>query len=208
MNNNQTSGILKQRIETSHIHITQITAPIFTDILGQEESSGITLLLRYKLRYLFYLRCIDKRTLHTNRIGTLQEQHISPAYQLVGSRTVENGTRVHHSRYTESDTCREVRFNRTCYNIRRRTLGSDNHMDTYRTGQLGNTGNRQFNLLAGSHDQVTELIDHHDDIRHKLVPLFRIQTTIDKLLVIFLYIAHMCHFQQVIAGVHLHTDRV
>ena len=38
--------------------------------------------------------------------------------------------------------------------------------------------------------------------------LFRIQTAIDKLLVIFLYITHVCSLQQVVAGIHLNTDRI
>ena len=40
------------------------------------------------------------------------------------------------------------------------------------------------------------------------MPLFRIQTTVDELLVILLDIAHMGSFQQVIASIHLHTDGV
>jgi len=36
--------------------------------------------------------------------------------------------------------------------------------------------------------------------------LFRIQLTVDKLLIIFLNIAHVCSFQQVVTGIHFHTD--
>ena len=38
--------------------------------------------------------------------------------------------------------------------------------------------------------------------------LFRVQTAIDKFLVILLYIAYMRHLQQIITGIHLHTDRI
>ena len=81
-------------------------------------------------------------------------------------------------------------------------------MYTYGTRQLGDAGNGQFHILAGCHNQVTELVDNDYDVRHELMPLFRIQTTVDELLVILLDIAHMGSFQQVIASIHLHTDRV
>ena len=40
------------------------------------------------------------------------------------------------------------------------------------------------------------------------MPLFRIQTTVDKLLIIFSDITYMRHLQQVITGIHLHTNRI
>ena len=42
VNNNETGCILEQRIETSHIHIPQITSCMFIHIFGQIESSGVT----------------------------------------------------------------------------------------------------------------------------------------------------------------------
>ena len=81
-------------------------------------------------------------------------------------------------------------------------------MDTYSTCQLGNTGNRQFYLFAGSHDQITELIDNNHNIRHKFMAFFGIQPTIDKLFVIFLYVPDMRHLEQIITSVHLHADRI
>ena len=36
----------------------------------------------------------------------------------------------------------------------------------------------------------------------------RIQTTVDKLLIILLDITYMSHFQQVITGIHFHTDGI
>ena len=36
----------------------------------------------------------------------------------------------------------------------------------------------------------------------------RIQATVDKLLIIFLDITHMSHLQEVIACIHLHTNRI
>ena len=152
-------------------------------------------MLGNELRDFRHFRCIDKGTLHTHGIGTLQEQHITASDQLVSSRTVENSTRVYHGRYAESNTRREVRLDCTGNDICCRTLCSDNHVDTHRTRQLGNTGNRQFNLFTCRHYQVTELIDHHYYIRHEFMPLFRIQLAIDKLLIIFLDITHMCSFQ-------------
>ena len=71
--NNETGCILEQRIETSHIHIPQITSCIFIHIFGQIESSGVTLLAGDKLRNLRHFGRIDKGTLHTHRVCSLQE---------------------------------------------------------------------------------------------------------------------------------------
>ena len=208
MNNNQPGCIFKQRIETPHINIPYFTITIFTHIFGQEERSRITLLTGNEFCNLFYFRRIDKGTLYTYRISSLQEEHISLTNQTVSTRTVKNSTRVHHGRYTESDTRREVGFNRTRNDIGSRTLCSNNHVNTDSTCQLRNTGNRKFHFLTGSHNQISELVNNHYDIRHKLMPLFRIQTTVDKLLIIFSYITYMRHLQQVITGIHLYTNRV
>ena len=196
MDDNQAGSIFEQRVQTSHIHISQITsAAIFTHILRQIECSRIALLLGNKLSNLRYLRRIDKGTLHTYRICPLQEQHITTPDQLISSGTVENSTRVNHGRYTESDTSREVRLDCTGNDIRCRTLRSDDHVDTHRTRQLGDTGNRQLYLFTRRHNQVAELVNHHHNVRHKLMSLFRIQLTINKLLIILLNIAHVRGFQ-------------
>ena len=69
--NNETGCILEQRIETSHIHIPQITPCIFIHIFGQIESSGVTLLAGDKLRNLRHFGRINKGTLHTHRVSSL-----------------------------------------------------------------------------------------------------------------------------------------
>ena len=69
--NNETGCILEQRIETSHIHIPQITSCIFIHIFGQIESSGVTLLAGDKLRNLRHFGRINKGTLHTHRVSSL-----------------------------------------------------------------------------------------------------------------------------------------
>ena len=208
MDDHQACRILKQRIETSHINVAHFTAAVFAHILGQEERSRITLLTGNKFRDLLHFRRIDKGTLNTYRISTLQEEHISLTNQTVCPRTVKNRTGVHHSGYTERNTCREVRLDRTCNDIRCRTLRSDDHMNTDRTCQLRNTGNRKFHFLTGSHDQISELIDHHHDIRHKLMSFLRIEAAVDKLLIILLDITYMSHLQEVIACIHFHTNRI
>ena len=208
MNHHQSGCIFEQRIEASHINISDFTTTIFAHEFRQEERSRITLLTGDELRNFFHFRRINKGTLHTHRIGSLQEKHIPLTNQTVSPRTVENGTGVHHGRYTECDTCREVGFDRTRNNISSRTLCSDNHVDADSTRQLCNTGNRKFHFLTGSHNQISELVNHHYDIRHKLMSLFRIQTAVDKFLVIFSDITHMRHLQKVITGIHLHTNRV
>ena len=81
-------------------------------------------------------------------------------------------------------------------------------MDTDSTCQLGNTADRQFHFLAGSHDQVAELIDNDDDVRHEPVSLFRIQLAADELRIVFLDVTAACLAEQVVTGIHFHTERI
>ena len=81
-------------------------------------------------------------------------------------------------------------------------------MDTHRTGQLGNTADRQFHLLAGCHNQVAELINDDDDVRQEAVTVLRIQLAVDKLRVIFLDVTASRVLQELVTVVHFHTQRV
>ena len=152
--------------------------------------------------------------MYTDGLGTTQVEHVASSDQLLGSRTVEDGLRVDTGTHLEGDTGREVGLDITCDDGRRRTLGGNDHVDTYGTRQLGDTGDRQFNLLTGSHDQIAELIDDHYDIRHKAVShtgrggVLRNDLTLQELLVILLDIACADFFQQVITLVHQLTEGV
>ena len=92
MNNYQTGRIFEQRIQASHIHIAQIATGILVHIFGQIEGGRVTLLTGNEFGNLCHLGRIDKGALHTHRIGSLQEQHIAPTNELIGARTVENGS--------------------------------------------------------------------------------------------------------------------
>ena len=81
-------------------------------------------------------------------------------------------------------------------------------MNTDSTRQLGDTGNREFHFLTSRHNQVTKLINNDYDIRHKFMSLLRIQATVDKLFIIFFNVTHMRHFQQIIACIHFHANRI
>ena len=81
-------------------------------------------------------------------------------------------------------------------------------MDTYGTCQLGNTCNRKLDLLAGRHDQITELIDDDDDVRHVVVTVGQAELMVHVLMVILLNIARTSHLQQIVAVVHQFTEGV
>ena len=81
-------------------------------------------------------------------------------------------------------------------------------MDTDGTCLLGNTGNRRFDLFAGLHDQVAELIDDNNDERHELMSFLRIQMAGDKFGIIFFNVTHVRFHQQFVTVVHFLTNRV
>ena len=154
---------------TRHLRLT------LAHILRQQEGGRVTRLIRNKVDNPFHFRRIHKCALYTSRLAALREEQIATSNQLVGARRIENRTRVDHLHDTERHTSGEVRLDDTGNNIGRRTLCRDNHMDTHRTGLLGDTGDRGLNLFSGLHDQVAELVNDHHDKRHELMSLLRIQ---------------------------------
>ena len=81
-------------------------------------------------------------------------------------------------------------------------------MDAYGASQLSDTRYRQLYLFAGSHYQVTKLIDNHYDIGHEPMTVLGVELAGDKLLVILLEVACTSDLQQVITRVHLLTQTV
>ena len=155
-----------------------------------------------------HLGGIDEGTLHTDRLCATQIEHVTLTNKLLSACAVEDGLRVDTCRDLEGDTCREVGLDVTRDNRRRRTLGSNHHVDTYGTRQLGNTRDRQVNLLTSRHDQITELVDDHHNVWHVAVTSAWGNLTVDKLLVVLLDVTGADLFQQVIACIHELTEGV
>ncbi len=169
---------------------------------------GVALLRADVLANPHHLWCVHEGALHTGGVATVEVEHVATSNQLVGSRSVEYDSGVHHRSHTEGDTRREVGLDGTGDNLRRRSLCGDNHVDAHGTGQLGDSADRQLYLLSGGHNQVTELVDYHHVVRHVVVSLQRIELARLERLVVFLYGTHTCHLQQVVPCVHQLTERV
>ena len=188
-----------------HVHVAALAATIFVAHVwfGQFEGRHVTLLLRDVAVDTLHLGRVNEGTLYADRLAAVQVEHVAAAYQLLGTGTVEDGLRVDTCRHLEGDTAGEVGLDGTRDDVCRRALGSDDHVDADGTGQLGDTCDGQFHLLAGGHDEVAKLIDDDDDIRHVLMAVVGVQLTVDELLVVFLDVAGLGHLQQVVARVHL-----
>ena len=81
-------------------------------------------------------------------------------------------------------------------------------MNTNGPGELRQARNGRFNLLTRRHHQVRQLINHQHDVGQIAVPIVRIQPTRRKLLVVLLHVPTARIFQQVVAIVHLNTERI
>ena len=77
------------------------------------------------------------------------------------------------------------------------------HVPAVRYGQIGSSTS-----LTGCHNQVTELIDDDDDVRHEAVSVLRIKLTGDELGIVLLDVSASGFPQQVVTGVHLNTEGV
>ena len=146
--------------------------------------------------------------MYTSQPSVTRNKHISFSYQLVGTRCIENGSGVDHRCYFKGDSCRKVGLDTTRDDIRRWALGGDNHVYTYRAGQLGDSGDRQFHFFTGCHNEVAELVDNDNDIGHITVAFFGIELAGDEFGIVLFDIAHSGHLQQFISIVHFYTDRI
>ena len=121
---------------------------------------------------------------------------------MVGAGTVENGAAVNLRHDLEGHAGGEVGLDGTRNDVGGGALRGNDHVHAYGAGQLGDAGNGQFHLLACRHDEVAELVDDDNDVRHELVAVFRIELARLELGVVLLDVAHLGLFQQVVAVVH------
>ena len=198
----------KERIEITDILGTTATTFFGIDWLWQLKRSVIALLVSDKLIDSDDLWSIYESTLYTHRSSLIEDKHITTSDELVGTSAVEDCLGIDGRHYLERHTTREVGLDGTSDDIYGRTLCSDNHVDTDSTSLLGNTGYWQLYLLACCHDEVTILIDDDNDIWEITMAILRIELTFGELLVILLKFSYISQFQEVIAVVHLLTNRV
>ena len=144
----------------------------------------------------------------SDAVAAILHEHITATNQVVGTSGVEDGLGIDGRRHLEGDTRREVGLDSTSDDIGGRTLRGDNQVDANGAGELCDTRKWFFHFLTGGHDEVGKLVDYHYYIRQELVSALRIETTSDELGVVFLDVAALRLFEQVVAVVHLHGERI
>ncbi len=122
--------------------------------------------------------------------------------------SVQNGTRVNFGRDFKGNSGREVGLDDTGNDIDRRTLRSNDQVNTNGARQLGQTRNRRFHLLAGGHNEVGKLVDDQNNVGEVAVAFFRVELAADKFLVVLLDVANHGILQQLVAVVHFDTQRI
>ena len=85
------------------------------------------------------------------------------------------------------------------------TLRGDDEVDADRTGLLGQAHHGRLDL-AGRHDQVGELIDHHHDVGQVVVSVLGIEAAGDELIVVLGDVARPGFLTQLQSVVHLHAE--
>ena len=196
-------GFLKHGVEVGSVHACRAAfALAFHGRLRQFEGARVTLLAADVVVDFLHLGRIHEGALHTHGVVAAQEEHIALTHELVGAGTVENGAAVDLRHHLKGHTRREVCLNRTCDNVGRGALRGNHHVHAHGTRQLRDAGDGQFHFLAGSHDEVAELVDNHHDVWHILVPGFRVEAARLKLGVVFLDVPHLGFFEQVVAVIH------
>ena len=81
-------------------------------------------------------------------------------------------------------------------------------MNTHGARLLCDASDGHFDLTPGGHDQVAELVDNNNDVRHVFVSLVWTEATVDELFVVVLDVAHMRPREQFVAVVHLLAEGV
>ena len=82
---------------------------------------------------------------------------------------IQDHAGVGEARNRKGETRRNVGLNHAGDDIDRRSLGGDHQVDTDRTGHLGDSGDRLFDITRCDHHEVGELIDDDKHERQALV---------------------------------------
>ncbi len=101
------------------------------------------------------------------RAGRKEEQ-IAIAEEAFGADVVEDDLRVDAACHLEGNAGRDVRFDDAGDHFAGGPLGGQDQVDADGAGHLGDPGDRRFDIGAGDHHQIGELIDDRDDERHLL----------------------------------------
>ena len=94
-------------------------------------------------------------------------EHVTAAEQFLRTDGIENGSGVHLRRNRAGDPRRHVGLDQTCDHVNRRTLRTEDQMDSARASFLQQTADRSFHLVARLQHQVGKFVDDDDDIRHE-----------------------------------------
>ena len=130
----------------------------------QNEGSRITLLIGNETIDAIHFGCINESTLDTSGHAARREQQVATTNEVLSTRLVEDDARIDARCHTERHSCREVGLDDTCHDLCRRSLRSDDHMDTHGTSLLGNTCDGKLHFLTCCHDEVTILVDDGNDV--------------------------------------------
>ena len=91
--NDETGGILEHRVKMLHVYITALATFAFISVrLRQLKGRDISLLVGDERIDLLHLWCVDKGTLYTDGFATVQVEHVTTTYQLLGAWAVKDGT--------------------------------------------------------------------------------------------------------------------
>ena len=95
-----------------------------------------------------------------------QEEHIAIAQQGFGADLIENDLAVDAAGDLEGDARGEIGFDKPGDHFARWPLRGQDEVDAYCSGHLGDARDGCFDVVAGHHHQVGQLIDDADDIGH------------------------------------------
>ena len=95
-------------------------------------------------------------------------EHVALAQQLLGALLAQDGAAVDLGGDLEADPGREVGLDGAGDHVHRRALGGHDQVDAGGAGHLGQALDRALDVLAGDQHQVGHLVDHHDQVGHRL----------------------------------------
>ena len=110
----------------------------------------------------------DKRPVHALRMpGAWRKvEHVALAEQRLGTHLIEDGARIDLARHLERNARWNIGLDQAGDDIDRRSLRREDQVNSRRARLLRNAGDQLFDLAAGDHHQVGQLVDDDHDQRH------------------------------------------
>ncbi len=204
----ETRDLFEHSVHVADIAVRTVAAARIGNPVGQCICVRVTALILDELCHTFDFGRIYECALQARDFTVKRDEHVPLSDELICAGLVENGARVDNTCDAEGYTRRKISLNEAGNNLYIRTLSRYDQVDSRCARKLSKTGDRLFDLLAGSHDHVGKLVDNNHYIRQISVAFIGIETAVYEFFVVLADLFDFGLAQQFVTRLHFAAQRI